>query len=263
MTPEEYTQVFDIDFLKSLSEWQKGWGEVQEKRRLLADKLVSTCEKLPDEFKTCEDYCFRKRFIVGGEIVPIILNDDFFEGIASWSLDLSFTKTFKYLLRPDSKFAMIFKKRPRVEDVIVNVDSLWKNKQFKVAVQELEKAKPKIAKPIIHFKNYNQSEVVLRTTLKGSEIEHIVGVSSSFEDICDMGNIPEEEREELSIRYAKDPNGIPISFPTYASFNGTRMAVERTINKMRELINEARQNDVPIYNLVYEPHADDLKHKIK
>ncbi len=262
MTSNEYKELFNHDFLVALSNWQKGWGEIQEQRRLLADILVKACENLPDEFKTCDADCYRKRFIVGGEIVPIILNNDFFEGIASWTLDLGTAKNFKRLLKQGTTFAMVFKQRPRTEDIIVNICSLWQNEEFKQAVKTLNESSPDIALPLLNFKDY-QSEVILRTTLKGIEIEHIVGTSSSFEEICDMGNIPENEREALSIRYAKDPNGIPISFPTFASSNATREAVQNTIQKMQALIVSARQNNVPIYNLVYEPHVDDLKHRIE
>jgi hypothetical protein len=261
MKPNQYKEIFNREFLIVLSEWQKGWGECQEKRRKLADRLVEVCTDLPSEFKSCDSECFRKRFILGGEIVPIILNDDFFEGIASWTLDESFAKDFKQLVRPSTSFAMVFKHTPNIKEVIVNLCSLWDNDFFKTAVSELNNEEPDIAYPLLNFKDF-QSEVVLRTTLKGSEIEYIVGVSSDFDEICNLGQIPEDEREELSIKYAQDPNGIPIYFPTYASSEGTRGAVRNTIVKMRELIADATSNNVPIYNLVYDPNPEDLKHKI-
>lgn len=259
---KNYTELFNRDFLGALSDWQKGWNEIQDKRRELADKLVKVCENIPVEFRVCDADCYRKRFIVDGEIVPIILNDNFFDGITSWTLDLNFTKNFKYLIKPETKFAIIFRQKPIIKDIVVNIASLWQNDHFKRAVDNLHQKEPDIAYPLLNFKDF-QSEIVLRTTLRGSEIEHIVGISSTFEEICDKGGIPEIEREALSVKYARDPNGIPISFPTYASNSATREAVKKTILCMKVLIEDARQNDVEIYNLVYEPHPEDLKHLIK
>lgn len=254
--------MFEKSFLIALSNWQKGWRENQTKRRDLADKLVESCVSLPESFKSCNSPCYRKRFIVGGEIVPIILEDDYFEGIASWTVDIECAKKLKGLVNPETSFAIVFKQLPKNEDVVVNINELWKNKDFENAVNELNKTDPELAYPLLNFKDY-QSEVVLRTTLKGTEIEHIVGVSTSFENICDMAGIPDEEREELSIQYAKDPEGIPIEMPILASSNATSEAVKSTIIAMKELIREAKLNNVLIYNLEHPSHPDDLKHRIE
>ncbi len=262
MDGKDYLELFNYEFLKALSDWQRGWGEVQNKRRELADNLVKVCQSLPDEFKSCDKECFRKRFIVGGEIVPIILEDNFFEGIASWSFDISFAKKFKGLVNPSTKFAMIFKHIPEKEEVVVNICNLWENEFFKKAVENLNEIEPNTAAPLLNFRDL-QSEIILKSCLKGSEINHIVGISSSFDEICDMAKIPEEERDELSIKYARDTNGIPISIPMYTNKLVTKKVLDKTIAKMRQMLNEAKKNNIPIYNLEYKAHENDLKHKFK
>ena len=99
---------FSREFLVALSNWQKGWKEDQASRRKIADDLVEHCEKIPDKFKRFEGSCYRKRFIRDGEIVPILLDDDFFEGIASWTVNVDYAKKFKGIVRPDTKFVMLF-----------------------------------------------------------------------------------------------------------------------------------------------------------
>lgn len=252
-------RMFSDDFLKALSNWQKGWGEDQDKRRELADTLVKECESLSKKFKKCNKFCYRKRFIVGNEIVPIIIADEFFEGIASWTMELDYAKNFKGLVKPMTKFAVIFKQIPKKTDVVVNIVELWKSKAFRQAVKELDEKSPEIAYPLLNFGD-SQKEVILRTTLKGSQIEHIVGISNSFEKICDMANIPEEKREELSIEYSKNPNGIPIELPIYTSKKGTKKAVQKSLQMIKQLIDEAQKNNIPVYNLNYESHIEDLKH---
>ncbi len=253
--------VFTRDFLVALSNWQRGWSENQVERRKIADELVNQCEQIPEKFKKVSEYCYRKRFIIDGEIVPILLDNDFFEGIASWTADLDYAKYFKGIVRPDTKFVMVFKHKPKPEEVIVNIIELWKDDNFKKAATEFREEDSERAEALFNFKDY-QSEIILRSTLKGTEIIDIVGVSSSFEELCDMANIPEENREKLSIQYARDPNGIPIEIPTFAGERPTKEAIQKTLIKIKETFETARLNNVPIdWSRVAKPHKDDLKHR--
>ena len=187
---ETNLEIFSKDFMVALSSWQNGWREIQVRRQDLADELVKQCKNLPEKFRTVKSPCFRKCFIVEGEIVPILLDDNYFEGIASWSTDLNYTKNFKGLVRPGTRFAMVFKCNPRSEEIVVNISDLWKDQKFREAAHKFNKEFPDKTKAMFNFQD-KQSEIVLRSTLKGSEIENVVGISSSFEKICDMAGIPE------------------------------------------------------------------------
>jgi hypothetical protein len=253
--------VFSRDFLIALSNWQRGWAENQVERRKIADNLVKQCEHIPDKYKKVDGTCFRKRFIREGEIVPILLENDFFEGIASWTASVDYAKKFKGIVRPDTKFVMVFEHQPKPEEVVINIIELWKDGNFEKAATEFQIEDKDSAKALFNFKD-NQSEIILRSTLKGSEIIDIVGVSSSFEELCDMAGIAEEKREKLSIKYARDTTGLPIEIPTFAGTRPTKVAIKKTIVKIKETFETARQNNVPIYwSRVAKPHEDDLKHK--
>ena len=232
---------FSRDFLVALSNWQRGWSENQVERRKIADNLVKQCEHIPDKYKKVDGTCFRKRFIRDGEMVPILLDNDFFEGIASWTADLDYAKYFKGLVKPDTKFVMVFEHQPKPEEVVINIIELWKDDNFKKAVSEFEKDNSEGAKALLYFKDY-QSEIILRSTLKGNEIIDIVGVSSSFEELCDMAGIPEEKREKLVKKYT--------------------IEVSKEDIKIKETFETARQNNVLIdWSRVTKPHEDDLKNK--
>jgi hypothetical protein len=255
------TYEFSREFLEALSRWQRGWAEDQVERRIIADNLVKQCEHIPEKYKRVDGTCFRKRFIRDGEIVPILFDNDFFEGIASWTADLNCAKNFKGIVRPDTKFVMVFEHLPKPEEVIINIIELWKDDNFKKAVSEYDKEDSDVAKALSNFKDY-QSEIILRSTLKGNEIIDIVGVSSSFEELCDMAGIPEEKREQLSIQYARNRTGLPIEIPTFAGKRPTREAIYKTLIKIKETFETARQNNVPIdWSRVAKPHEDDLKHR--
>lgn len=238
-------QTFSSEFLMALSSWQNGWRENQERRREIADALVKECENIPKKFRNVTSACYRKRFLIEGEVVPIILDNRKFEGIASWTTDLDYVKNFKGLVKPGTKFAVIFKHNPTRKEIVININSLWEDDEFLNAAKKFKAEYEDEAKALYNFKD-NQSEVILRSTLKGSEIEDIVGISSSFDELCDLANIPEEKREELSIKYARDPDGIPIEIPVFAGRQGTREAVKNTIVKMKDLFNYARINNISI-----------------
>lgn len=253
--------LFTDALLIALSNWQNGWRESQERRRLIADELVKQCEELPAQFKEVKARCYRKRFINEGEVVPIILDNDFFEGLASWTENKDYARGFKGIIRPRSKFVMLFNHKPLSGEVVVNFVRLWKDKQFQEAAEDLKSRNPDAVSALFHFKD-SQSEVVLRSTLRGSEIEDIVGLSSSFEIICDMGGIPEEEREELSIKYAKNSKGLPIEFPTFAGSKATKKVIRKTIKKMKDTLQFHKENNVLVdWSRVAKPHKDDLKHR--
>jgi hypothetical protein len=229
--------LFNDGFLTSLSNWQRGWAERQSNRREIADKLISQCGKLPDEFREFKGLCYRKRFILRGEVVPILLNNDFFEGIASWSSNLNYAEGFKGIYREDSAFVAVFEHKPFPNEVVVNIISLWQNDDFKNAVKKFEKERPEDAKPLLNFKD-SQSEIILRSTLKGNEIVNIVGTSSSFDEICDMALIPEKDRDKLSKDYAK--NGIFIRMPIFAGIQPTKRAIQEAIFRMNQRLSFAR-----------------------
>lgn len=259
---DEQEKTFTRELLLSLSNWQRGWRENQTRRREIADELVRNCANLPEKYRTVDSFCYRKRFINAGELIPIIIDNDFFEGIASWTNNLDYAKGFKGIVRMDSKFVMVFKHKPLPEEIVVNIVALWEDEDFIKAAEEFKDQEPKNAEALFHFKD-EQSEIILRSTLVGSEIEDIVGVSSSFEDLCDMAEIPENQREKLSIKFARDPEGLPIEIPTFAGSRATAEAIRKTVIKFGELITTARDNSIPVdWSKVIKPHEDDLKHRI-
>jgi hypothetical protein len=245
MDDTRYTETFNYQLLISLSNWQNGWYENQNKRREIADRLMEQCRSLPKKFRTCNIPCFRKRFLVKGEIVPVLMEDEYFEGIASWSTNLEFAKGFKGYIKPATEFAMVFKHTPTDDEVLVNFPALWENTDFVSAAERFREEKPTEAQALFHFRD-NQAEVVLRSTLKGTEIEDIVAVSSSFDELCDKAGIPEEKRRETWIQYHKNPEGIPIELPSFIGSGATKSAVKQVIEMFKKRIKYAEEHNIPI-----------------
>ena len=257
-----HDHVFTEEFIRSLANWQRGWYGDQDKRRTFADELIAHCENLPIQFRYVNRPCYRKRFLIEGEVVPIILNGELHEGIASWSLEMEFTKKFRGLYRRNTKFAILFKHTPEQSEVIVNLVKLWKNKSFTDAVEKFSNQHPKEAEPLLRYKD-TQSEVILKSTLKGIEIEDIVTMSRAFDELCDMANIPAEKRAAIREQYDKNAAAIPIHTNVFAGRKTTKASINNSIRKIKIIIEDATKNGVPIIwpqNLV---HKEDLKHHLR
>lgn len=253
---------FTEEFLRALANWQRGWSENQDSRRIIANELVVQCENLPAKFKHINKPLYRKRFLIRGEIVPIMLHGQLQEGIASWTTDLDYAKGFKGLCREGVKFAVVFMHKPIKDEVIANLILLWKNKNFIAAVAKFKQNYPDDAKPLLNFKD-SQSEIILKSTLRGEEIEDIVGISHDFDELCDMANIPDEERESISKKYESDLTNIPIYVPTFAGRRATKASVKATIAKMKESIKYWNDNNIPIIWPDISVHIDDLRHHVR
>ena len=94
---------FPDSFLEALGSWQNGWGEDQARRISLAQVLIKESQTIPSEFRTVSSACFHKRFLMTGEVVPLLLRS-LHDGVTSWSTDRKFAEEFKCRMRPGIRF---------------------------------------------------------------------------------------------------------------------------------------------------------------
>ena len=139
---------FSRELLLALSNWQNGWWENQDTRRIIADELVKECASLSLDYRTANVPCYRKRFIAFGELYPILMENGFFEGIASWTADDNLARSFKGIIRPDTSFVMVFEHYPKPEEVIVNISSLWENENFENSANQFKLDEPEKSKAL-------------------------------------------------------------------------------------------------------------------
>jgi hypothetical protein len=224
---------FSHSFLNTLNAWQKGWRENQQIKTELAEVLERECAKLPPQFKIVNQECFRKRFLHKGELVDTLMNNEKDEGITSWTTDIRFAEQFKGLYREDAITAAIFRHIPTANEVILNVSTLWNNPEFQSSLKKHEEKEPENCKAILNFKNL-QSEVILKTPLRGSDIIALTGFASPFDDLCDRANIPIQKRDELFWKMIDEgtyPPGV-----IYIKDDSAQRAVQATIQKFLEKV---------------------------
>lgn len=117
----------------------------------------------------------------------------------------------------------------------MNFVSLWADKDFFNSVHKLSGKSPEKTDALLHFKD-DQSEVVLRSHLRGSDIIALTGVSSPFEDLCEREGIPESDRDDIYKQLIDE--GCYIDEPRYTPPGGAQAALKRTIEKFNNRIIE-------------------------
>ncbi|WP_177337267.1 MULTISPECIES: hypothetical protein [Klebsiella pneumoniae complex] len=231
---------FTDEFFFALSNWQNGWREDQNKRDLLANDLLDTAQCLDKKFKSVTSPCYRKRFLHQGELIEIVLVDQKHEGVVSWTLDKKYAEIFKGLFKVDAVSAAIFEHIPTESEVVVNLCELWKNSDFIEAATHFQKRYPENAIPLFHFKD-SQSEVILTSPLKGSEIIALTGVSSPFDALCDQAGIPDDSSRNNLFSELVESGNYPGEL-RYTSKESAQRIIANVILKVENSIKEFKQN---------------------
>ena len=227
---------YSDEFLEALGHWQNGWGEDQGKRARLAESLKAVYENIPAKVRTPPEKCFRKRFLHYGDYVDVFLNDHKDEGVTSWTTDKAWAERFKDLTKEGAIAAAIFRHSPVVQEVLVNIPALWKDEEFVQAASKFKEVESVAATALWHFRD-TQSEVIIDTPLKGSEIVAMVAKSSHFDDICDYYEVPEPKRDDLFRELIE--SGDKIAQPRWVEEEGVSRAASRAIYKVKAKVDEA------------------------
>ena len=230
---------FRNEFFIALNLWQNGWSENQDKRNQLAIELKKESELLDEKYKIVDGACYRKRFIYPSDMLEVIWEDHKVDGITSWTTDISYAEFFKGKFRDGAVTAAIFECNPEKHNVIINLNKLWACNSFIEAIYSFNEIHPDHCVAIYNF-NDSQKEVILDVPLRGSQICVMSGVSSSFDAICDLENIPESERPKRFKQLID--GGACIEEVTYIKKEAAIRAVQNTKQKFAELLESFDQN---------------------
>src|SRR5258708_6595827 len=103
---------FTNNFFIALNNWQRGWRENQELKVKYEANLKVECKHLDAKYKVVTETCYRKRFIIKGELVDIFYNNAKPEGLTSWTTDIKYAEFFKGKFRSEAVTAAIFEHKP-------------------------------------------------------------------------------------------------------------------------------------------------------
>lgn len=187
---------FSDSFLTALGAWQNGAAEDRARRKALGDALAVEAARLSVEFRTVSDTCYRKRFIYDGEKVPFA-RGQIDEGVAAWTLDQDYAKTFKGGIRTDGGLTALFGKTPKQQEIVVSLPALWSSSNFQSAVEDYARRDGVFSDALVNFRD-NQSEVVLDTPLRPEDVCGLCGMASDYDELCERAGISDEaERDRI------------------------------------------------------------------
>lgn len=253
---------FTNELLSAIADWQKGTKWNQDKRRYNVDLLINASAYLPSKYRTTDNQtCYRKRFLNKGEIIPILENG-FIEGITSYSLSLSKAKEIERgeLVKPDKTFCVIFFKKPKDDEVIININKLFKSNNFKIAVERFKRIDEEKWKVLDNFQD-KQQEVILKSKLHMSNVYQIAGKASTFEDFCDLLGIKEEDQEQFhSTSEGKEILKYEDQYQ-FASVKGTQKALDSVKIRLNEILSASNElQKQSIKEQIPEENSRDIEH---
>ena len=161
--------------MQAINDWQRGHSSAHQRQRR-ARTLKAEAAKLDKRYRQCGLVCFRQIALEKGKssLWELMAEDRLPELISSWTLDLDFAMKFKGGVPPEEWQGIIFSTTPKPHQVVVNLSTLYADRDFQGTVKLL---KPQITGFYDGIGKYkgSQSEVVL-------EIDHV-----TTDDVYTMG----------------------------------------------------------------------------
>jgi hypothetical protein len=226
---------FTDGFLGALGAWQRGWREHQERRLKLAATLEQEAAGLAVRFRQVTSVCYRKRFLMIGDLTQVVLGDGLAEGITSWTTRIEFAEMFKDIVRDGTITGAVFAHKPTPAEVVVNIEVLWACEAFRLAVERFHANGGENSGALLNFRD-SQGEVVLNAPIRGSEIVRLSGLPSGFDELCNQAKIHEDKREALWKKLFD--LGMDPTAPRYSDAAGSQRAIQRTLEKLLAKIRE-------------------------
>jgi hypothetical protein len=174
--------MFDLEFLQALNDWQLGGSPVQKRRRGL--RLREAAMRLDRVFKRVSLCCFRQVALDKSWVWKLGDTLHLPETISSWTVSPEVAMEFKGGVPPPGWQGVIFAVVPRPEDVVVNLMSLYSDEAFRSACQTSRDRVRRYNEGIGRYGG-SQHEVVLEIpSVPITAVHALGGYSSSRETIA-------------------------------------------------------------------------------
>lgn len=133
-----------------------------------------------------------------GDFLPLFINGENAEGVASWTTDLDFAKMFRTKdgqLRVGN-IAIIFGRAPTRDEIVLNIVELWNASGFEEAVKDYTDRGCAFASALNYYRyEENQSEVVLDAPIKLSETFSFCERVPAYNELIKAAGITTEAEE--------------------------------------------------------------------
>tara|TARA_R110001592_G_scaffold102799_1_gene289939 strand:- start:48 stop:716 length:669 start_codon:yes stop_codon:yes gene_type:complete len=191
--------MFDVDLLQGISDWQLG-GDVTAKQ-IRGERLKVLAADLPAEFKSCATNCYRRLSLTKGSVWKVGTEYALDETISSWTLSLDVAQAFKDGVPSKGYQGSIFVHQPSDQEVIVNLNALFSDAEFQLAVSQRRAEIKNFERGIGRYGN-SQCEVVLSLEKLPLDSVHCwggyIGDEKSFEGMLPDGETMEGFKKLLA-----------------------------------------------------------------
>lgn len=191
--------MFDLDLLQGISDWQLGGDATAKKIR--GERLKALAAGLPVEFKSCAADCYRRLSLTKGSVWKVGTEYALEETISSWTLSLHVAQAFKDGVPPKGYQGAIFSHQPSAQEVILNLNALFSDDEFQLAVSQKRTEIKNFDRGIGRYGN-NQCEVVLSLEKLPLDSVHCwggyIGDEKSFEGMLPDGETMEGFKKGLA-----------------------------------------------------------------
>ncbi|MBX4937894.1 hypothetical protein [Rhizobium binae] len=235
------------DFLTALGRWLRGWKQDPALRDEIAEILIARSRELPLRFRQHDGTpLYRKRHLynVPGkeELLPLFLDGILHEGPAtSWTRNRNIAEMFDRIfddINPQSVAGAVFRHVPVEQEVVLNIHSLWQDRDFLAAVTDhVGNGRPEAA-ALQNFGKNQQEEVILNAPLRRDEILLLSRVSTFDSLAADTGAVTpasQDALQDLLIAANVHPED-----PRFLNEGATQRVIENLLMKVDERIQKAK-----------------------
>lgn len=188
--------MFTQELIQTISDWQRGGSAKQKAKRAAALKIEA--EKLPADFKQVPGPCYRQIALDGSHLMHMGTHFRLSESTSSWTQSEGVAREFKGGVPPPGDYqGVIFSITPDQDSVILNLTSLFENKDF-VATVEKNKGNIQAFGDGMGRYGKSQEEVIL-------ELDEL-----PLDALIAWGGFSSPEHRLAKMYFGQEPNGVQI-----------------------------------------------------
>ncbi len=159
---------FSEQLIKAINNWQAGSKDKARKAKKLAEAVKA--HNLDAWFLGCDDDCFRRSVLTNSAVSELFFEFEVSEETSSWSVDQTVVFRFKGGPPLDQRPGVIFKHRPQLGQVILNLDRLYQHPEFWKSAEHWESTGINLQKGIRKYANIQREVVMLLDKVPHDEI---------------------------------------------------------------------------------------------
>lgn len=209
--------MFRLELLQAINDWQCG----SSKKALLGEELKRLSEELDPRFKEVSLCCFRQISLDKAALWHLGTKLLLPEAISSWTLSIEVAETLKGgVPQPGDWQGIIFEIVPRPDQVVLNLDTLYRDPDFAAFYEEMRTKIIRFGDGIGRY-GRSQHEVILEVDAIGLDSVYALGgYSSDLESTARLileREPTDQELEELDQQMKRAGRKIGPAWVTYAA----------------------------------------------